>query len=125
MKSNEPPIVSYKLTNGLEVYLIEKKAIPMATVLIAVRNGSFIETEQNNGLAHLYEHMFFKANDKMPSQPQFMHALDEMGIELGPNMNAYTSTESVRYFFTIHTQYLERGLGFMADALITPKFLQE
>lgn len=97
----------------------------MATVLIAVRNGSFIETESNNGLAHLYEHMFFKANDKIPSQPEFMRALDEMGIELGPNMNAYTSTESVRYFFTIQSQYLSQGLGFMADALITPKFLQE
>src|SRR5438045_2122918 len=68
MTSSEPPITSYKLANGLEVYLIEKKAIPMATVLIAVRNGSFIETTENNGLAHLYEHMFFKANEKIPSQ---------------------------------------------------------
>lgn len=124
-ESLKAQLASYKLPNGLEVFLIEKKAIPMATVLIAVRNGSFIETQDNNGLAHLYEHMFFKANEKIPSQPEFLQALDEMGIELGPNMNAYTSTESVRYFFTIQTQYLIRGLGFMADALISPKFLQD
>ncbi len=120
-----PPITSYTLKNGLQVFLIEKKAIPMATVLIAVRNGSFIETNDNNGLAHLYEHMFFKANEKIPSQPEFIRSLDEMGVELGPNMNAYTSTESVRYFFTIQSQYIKRGIGFMADALISPKFLQE
>jgi zinc protease len=119
------PIPSYKLSNGLEVFLIEKKSIPMATVLIAVKNGSFAENESNNGLAHLYEHMFFKANEKITSQPEFLRTLDEMGIELGPNMNAYTSTESVRYFFTLQSEYLTRGLEFMADALITPKFVQE
>lgn len=115
----------FKMANGLEIYAISKKDIPMVTVLIAVKNGSFAETEKNNGLAHLYEHMFFKANEKIPSQPLFMRALDEMGVELGPNMNAYTSTESVRYFFTLHNQYLTRGIQFMADAVMTPKFLQD
>jgi len=115
----------FKMANGLEIFAIEKRDIPMVTVLIAVKNGSFAETEKNNGLAHLYEHMFFKANDKVPSQPEFMKVLDQMGVELGPTMNAYTSTESVRYFFTIQSQYLTQGIQFMADALITPKFLQE
>lgn len=118
-------VKAFKLANGLEVYTMAKSDIPMVTILIAVKNGSFVEDETNNGLAHLYEHMFFKANEKIPSQPEFLRALDEMGIELGPNMNAYTSTESVRYFFTIQTEYLDRGVQFMADALITPKFLQD
>ena len=122
MKNN---IKFYKLANGLEVYAISKKNIPMVTVLIAVKNGSFIEDESNNGLAHLYEHMFFKANERIPSQPEFFKALDEMGVELGPQMNAYTSTESVRYFFTLQSQYLSDGLRFFADALLTPKFIQE
>ncbi len=123
--SSENPMTAYRLSNGLEVYLVEKKSIPMATVLIAVKNGAFAENPSNNGLAHLYEHMFFKANEKVPSQPQFLRALDEMGIELGPNMNAQTSTEFVRYYFTLQSQYLERGIQFMADALISPKFLQD
>lgn len=123
-KSDER-IQSFTLANGLEVYLIPKTVIPMVTVLIAVRNGAFIETAENNGLAHLYEHMFFKANEKIPSQPQFLRTLDELGIELGSNMNAHTSTEFVRYFFTLQSAYLERGLQFMADALLSPKFLPE
>lgn len=113
------------LENGLEVYAIHKGDIPMATVLIAVKNGAFVETPDIDGLAHLYEHMFFKANNRMASQQQFMKKLDEMGIQLGPNMNAYTSTESVRYFFTIQSRFLKDGLEFMADALRTPKFLQD
>jgi zinc protease len=115
----------HELSNGLQLFMVSKKDIPMTTVLIGVRNGSFVETAENNGLAHLYEHMFFKANEKIPSQPEFMKALDQLGIELGPNMNAYTSTESVRYFFTLQKQYLEKGFAFMADALLTPKFLQD
>jgi len=115
----------FKMANGLEIYALPKRDIPMVTVLIAVKNGSFAETEKNNGLAHLYEHMFFKANEKIPSQPLFLKTLDEMGIELGPQMNAYTSTESVRYFFTLQSQHLTKGIQFMADALITPKFLQD
>jgi zinc protease len=113
------------LPNGLEVYMFPKKDIPMVTVLLAVKNGAYVQTPDIDGLAHLYEHMFFKANEKIPSQAQFMRSLDEMGVELGPNMNAYTSTESVRYFFTIQTRYLERGLSFMADAAISPKFLED
>ncbi len=113
-----------KLPNGLEVFMLPKRDIPMVTVLIAVKNGSFAEDASNNGLAHLYEHMFFKANQVYTSQQDFIKKLDEMGVEMGPNMNAYTSTESVRYFFTIQSQYLEEGLQFMADALQGPQFLE-
>jgi len=112
-----------KLENGLEVYAIHKGSIPMVTVMIAVKNGAFVETPDIDGLAHLYEHMFFKANEKVPSQKEFINILDQLGVELGPNMNAYTSTESVRYFFTIQSAFLERGLHFMADAVKTPLFL--
>lgn len=114
-----------ELDNGLEVFAIPKPTIPMVTVMIAVRNGAFVETPDLDGLAHFYEHMFFKANQRYSSQGDFMAALDELGAELGPNMNAYTSTESVRYFFTIQSRQLDEGLDFMAQALIRPEFKQE
>lgn len=114
-----------KLSNGLEVYAVKKTDIPMVTVLIAVRNGAFVETPDIDGLAHLYEHMFFKANEEIPSQKDFLDATDELGVEIGPTMNASTSTESVRYYFTIQSEYLERGLEFLSHALIRPAFLQE
>jgi len=124
-KSMSPGIQSRRLQNGMEIYTLRKTDIPMITVLIAARNGAFVETPETDGLAHLYEHMFFKANETVPSQPEFMRALDQLGVQLGPNMNAYTSTESVRYFFTIQSAFLERGMNFMANALKTPKFLED
>lgn len=131
MQAEESPMspkqdyIMKTLSNGLEVYMFPKHQIPMVTVLIAVKNGAYVQTPDIEGLAHLYEHMFFKANEKIPSQPQFMAALDRLGVELGPNMNAYTSTESVRYFFTIQSRFLKEGIEFMSDAVISPKFLPE
>ena len=37
-------------------------SVPLATVELAVRNGSFTEPPELNGLSHLFEHMIFKPN---------------------------------------------------------------
>lgn len=113
------------LANGFEVYLVKKTEVPIVTVLVAAKNGAFTEPPDFNGLSHLYEHMFFKANQKLPSQSAFIAGLDKLGVEIGQHMNAYTSTESVRYFYTLQSRYLDEGIAFMADALKSPAFLQE
>ena len=51
-----------KLSNGLDVLVLEDNSVPLATIEIAVKKGSYTEPPQYNGLSHLYEHMFFKAN---------------------------------------------------------------
>jgi zinc protease len=58
----EIPIVTKKLANGLEIIVLPDSSIPLVTVEFAVRNGSFTEPPELNGLSHLYEHMFFKTN---------------------------------------------------------------
>ncbi|HET7153405.1 MAG TPA: insulinase family protein, partial [Candidatus Kapabacteria bacterium] len=50
------------LDNGLDVIILRNNAVPIVTVEIAVKNGSFTESPEYNGLSHLYEHMFFKAD---------------------------------------------------------------
>ncbi len=54
-------IASRVLPNGLEIIVFEDHSVPIVTVELAVRNGSFTEPPELNGLSHLYEHMFFKA----------------------------------------------------------------
>jgi len=60
-----------KLPNGLEVLVIEDNTVPLVTIEIAAKNGSYTESPAYNGLSHLYEHMFFKANRDYPSQEAF------------------------------------------------------
>ncbi|MBI4586874.1 MAG: insulinase family protein [Planctomycetes bacterium] len=109
------------LKNGLEVLLIVKEGVPLVTIEIAVRAGAFIETPELDGLTHLHEHMFFKANRAIPDQTAYLRRLDELGM----SWNGSTSHEVVRYFFTLPSELIRDGLVFMRDAIQTPIFLQE
>ncbi len=115
------PFQKITLANGLEVIVIEDRTVPLATIDIVVRNGAFTEPDEFAGLSHLYEHMFFKANEALPSQEAFMNRVQELGI----TYNGYTTNELVNYFFTLPNSNLEEGMEFMAQAITTPKFQTE
>lgn len=110
-----------KLANGLEVLVVEDKTVPLATVEITTKNGSYTESPEFNGLSHLYEHMFFKANKDYPSQEAYMARVRELGIVF----NGTTSEERVNYFFTLPNTNLNAGLQFMNSAIRHPLFLAE
>jgi len=109
------------LKNGLEVCVIQNHLVPLVTLEICTRNGSFTEPPDYNGLSHLYEHMFFKANDVLPSQEAYLKRVHELGI----SFNGSTHTEFVNYFFTLPATNFDPGMKFMADAIETPKFDEE
>jgi zinc protease len=106
------------LPNGLEVIVVENHGVPLATVEVTVRNGSFTQPPEYAGLAHMYEHMFFKANDTYPNPDQFI----DRASELGAVFNASTREEQVNYYLTLPSDSLEGGLRFLAAALLGPKF---
>lgn len=107
-----------KLKNGLEVLVIEDKTVPLITIEVCVKNGSYTEDPDYNGLSHLYEHMFFKANKDLPSQEAFLDRVNELGI----SFNGTTSNERVNYFFTLNKKFLSEGLSFMNSAIRYPLF---
>jgi len=109
------------LDNGLEVIVIENHSVPLVTVELDVKNGAYTESPEYDGLSHLYEHMFFKANEKIPSQEAYMERMRE----LGATFNGTTSEERVNYFITFPKDSLEQGLVFMYDAITSPLFLEE
>lgn len=118
LRADYSSIHQHTLDNGLTVVVVEDHNVPIVTIEMAVRNGAFTETIDNNGLSHLYEHMFFKANDVYESQEAYM----ERQRELGMAWNGTTSTERVNYFFTLPSELVEDGVEFMAAALLTPRF---
>ena len=114
------PIHSRKLSNGLEVIVIENHAVPLVTVEIDVKNGSFTESAEYAGLSHLYEHMFFKANRAIPSQEKYL----ERTRQLGASWNGTTSEERVNYYVTVGVDSIVPALQFMEDAIRYPLFDQ-
>ncbi|MBD0377002.1 MAG: insulinase family protein, partial [Flavisolibacter sp.] len=105
-----------KLSNGLEVVVIENHRVPLATIEIAVKNGAYTEGPEFSGLSHLFEHMFFKANKDYPDQEKFIQRTQE----LGAFFNGTTDVERVNYFFTFDRDSLNAGLKFMNAAMRYP-----
>jgi zinc protease len=111
-------IDQHTLKNGLQVLVVENHSLPLITVEIAAKNGSMTEPPEYNGLSHLYEHMFFKANAALPTQEAYMARARELGME----WNGTTNTERVNYFFTTTSDHLRDAMVFMRDAIVTPLF---
>ena len=109
------------LPNGLEVIVIENHGVPLATIEIDVKNGSYTQTPEYAGLAHMYEHMFFKANGTYREPEQFT----DRAAELGASYNGTTSEERVNYYLHLPSDSLEGGMSFMAAALRTPLFRRD
>jgi len=109
------------LANGLEVIVVENHGVPLATVEVDVRNGSFTQSPEYAGLAHMYEHMFFKANEKLPEPDQFI----DRAAELGAVFNGRTDEERVAYYMTLPADSIAGGMQAIADALRKPLFLQD
>ncbi len=114
-------IVQRELDNGLQVILVRNPTVPLVTIEIAVKTGATCESPQYDGLAHLYEHMFFKGNKTLPTQEAFKKRVRELGIIY----NGATSTERVYYFITLGSERIEEGLKFMNDAIRYPLFNEE
>jgi zinc protease len=110
-----------QLPNGLQVVVIENSKVPLATVEIAVKNGSFTEDSVYNGLSHMFEHMFFKANKDYPTQEKLLKRTQE----LGAIWNGTTGTERVNYFFTFDRDSLNAGLKFLNVAIRFPIYREE
>jgi zinc protease len=104
------PFVNKVLPNGLEVIVLEDHSVPLVTVELAVRNGSFTEPPELNGLSHLFEHMFFKVS---PTRARIIV------------YNGETHEEVVNYYFTTTTPNFPVALQYMRDQAVYPGFSDE
>jgi zinc protease len=111
----------HKMNNGLEVVVIENSKVPLVTIEIGVKNGAYTEGPEYSGLSHLYEHMFFKANNEYPNQAKLIERIQELGMVF----SATTGNEFVNYFFTFDKDSLDAGLRFMNAAIRFPVFAKE
>jgi zinc protease len=110
--------VTHTLENGLEIIVLEDHSVPLVTVEMAVKNGSYTEPPELNGLSHLYEHMFFKANRAARDREDYLRTIDQLGIVY----NGSTAEELVNYYFTTTSPNFPVAMRFMRDASRYPLF---
>ena len=93
----DPNVKVGKLDNGL-TYFIRHQSEPKNRVelRIAINAGSICEDDDQQGLAHLIEHMCFNGT-KHFEKNELIDFLESTGVKFGAHLNAYTSFDETVY----------------------------
>lgn len=114
----DPAVVTGTLPNGLRYY-IRHNAEPehRAALWLVVGAGAVDEDDDQQGLAHLIEHMAFNGTEHFPKQA-LIDYLESIGMKFGPEVNAYTNQNETVYMLQVPTdkpELLDTGLRILED----------
>ena len=99
------------LGNGLTVLVQQDRSAPVVAIVTYVKAGYFDERDDQNGLAHALEHMFFKGT---PTRGVGDIARETKAS--GGYLNAHTIYDNTTYYAVLPSSGFARGLEVQADA---------
>lgn len=114
----DPSVKIGQLENGF-TYYIRKNAKPENRIefRLAVKAGSILEDDDQQGLAHFTEHMLFNGTKNFEKN-ELVSFLQKMGLEFGGDLNAYTSFDETVYILPTPTddkENLDKALTVLSD----------
>ncbi len=107
-----PAVFTYRLSNGLSVWVSPDHRSPLAVVQLWYRVGSKDEPKHLTGISHVLEHMMFKGTSTV-SAKAFAHRIEQFGGVY----NAMTSRDFTAYYAVIPREGLETVLALEADRM--------
>ena len=103
----DPKVRIGELDNGIKYYIrVNSKPEKRAELRLVVNAGSILEDDDQQGIAHLLEHMGFNGTKHFPKQ-DLVDYLESIGTKFGPDLNAYTSFDETVYMLKVPTDSLE------------------
>jgi len=99
------------LPNGLTVLVQQDRSAPVVAIVTYVKAGYFDETDDQQGLAHALEHMFFKGTGR--------RGVGDLAKETkasGGFLNAHTIYDHTTYYTVLPSSGFAQGLDIQADA---------
>jgi len=97
-----------KFDNGLTYYIRENhKPENRATLRLVLDAGSILEDDNQQGLAHLCEHMAFNGSKNFP-KAELVNYLESIGMRFGAELNAHTSFDETVYKLSVPTDSLNQ-----------------
>src|ERR671912_1581436 len=109
-------IESSSLPNGLPLYRVELPT-RSTTILVAFDAGARTEREEENGMAHFLDHLFFKGGQKYDDYRKVNQTAETMGAVL----NAYTSHDLVAFHITCRAEVAADAIDLLTDFVGRPK----
>jgi predicted Zn-dependent peptidase len=109
-----------ELEHGLTVLTESMSGVRSASVGVWVRFGSAHEQPEEMGIAHLLEHMVFKATARRSARDIAL-SLER----LGGSLDAYTTREHTSFQARVLDEHLDVALDVLADLVVHPKLRAE
>ncbi|WP_404381406.1 M16 family metallopeptidase [Caenispirillum salinarum] len=103
---------TFTLDNGLQVVVIPDHRVPVVTQMVWYKVGAADEPPGKSGIAHLFEHLMFKATDEIPAGE-----FSKIVARNGGNDNAFTSSDYTAYFQNIAADRLDLVMKMEADRM--------
>ena len=114
----DPNVKIGKLDNGLTYYIRNNgKPEDKLELRLAIKAGSILETDEQQGLAHFIEHMNFNGTKNFEKN-ELVDYLQSIGVKFGADLNAYTSFDETVYILPIPSddpEKLEGGFTVLED----------
>ena len=114
----DPNVKIGKLDNGLTYYIRNNgKPEDKLELRLAIKAGSILEDEDQQGLAHFIEHMNFNGTKNFEKN-ELVDYLQSIGVKFGADLNAYTSFDETVYILPIPSddaEKLESGFTILED----------
>jgi zinc protease len=116
--SIDPNVKIGKLSNGLTYYIRQnKKPEQKVELRLVVNAGSILEDDDQQGIAHLNEHMAFNGTTHFKKN-DIISFLQSIGVGFGNDLNAYTGFDETVYILPIPTDKptnIEKGFQILED----------
>ena len=110
--ANEIVYHDFKLSNGMQVVLVPNHKVPAVSHMVWYKVGAADEIKGKTGLAHLFEHLMFKATKNMKSG-EFSSEV----AKAGGNDNAFTHYDYTGYYQNISREKLPMVMQKEADRM--------
>ena len=101
---------TFKLANGMTLWVKPDRRAPTAVHMVWLRVGSMDEVDGTSGVAHVLEHMLFKGTPSLAAG-EFSRRV----AALGGRDNAFTSKDYTGYFQQIPSNQLEAVMRLESD----------
>ena len=99
--TSDPAVLSGKLENGMS-YFIQRNTEPANRIMLrlVIRAGSNMEEDDQQGVAHLLEHLAFNGSENFEPQ-ELVNYFESIGMNFGADVNAYTSFDETVYMLEV------------------------
>lgn len=97
----DPAVLSGKLENGMS-YFIQRNTEPANRIMLrlVIRAGSNMEEDDQQGVAHLLEHLAFNGSENFEPQ-ELVNYFESIGMNFGADVNAYTNFDETVYMLEV------------------------